>query len=407
MKNRDLVIFSQSYIEIFLLNEIVSLSNQFNHVYFFTTNKPRIKPMNIPKNVSLVEMDLNNPVYLRMLLKRYYYIFLIWFVGELFKSKKRIEYLINFKWHFNRLAGIINNAIILNKKIDEIELKDPVFYTFWFDDWGSILSILTKIRPKFNFVSSVHLFDFEEEFSAKKYIPFRNTEITKPKLILPISKYAVNYIKSRYNVNSSLMRLGVFDKGINPIGTSNYYTIVTCSSISWYKRPLLLAQLISEIKLQIRWYHFGDGELKKEFLGITDELPNNISFNYMGRIENDELISFYKINPVDLFLNVSEYEGIPVTLMEAISFGIPIIGCNVCGVPEIVNENTGLLLEKNFNIIESAIKLEEFLQSKSRVIEFRNKVKEFWKINYNAEINSKKVAEKLYQFNKIKNDTSN
>lgn len=401
MKKRDLVIFSQSYIEIFLLNEIESLAIQFNHVYFFTINKPLNKPNNIPRNVSLVNMELNNPVYLRKLLKKYYYIFFNWFFVELIKSKNRIDYLKNFKWHFNRLAGIINNAKLLNSKINEMELKDPVFYSFWFDDWGSTLSILTKIRSKFEFVTTVHLFDFEEEFSLKKYIPFRNTEITKPKLILPISNYAVNYLKRKYNVSSSLMRLGVFDNGTNPIGNSDYYTIITCSSITWYKRPLLLVKLISEINLQIRWYHFGDGELEKEFLETTTKLPNNISFNYMGRIENDELISFYKINPIDLILNVSEYEGIPVTLMEAISFGIPIIGCNVCGVPEIVNDNTGILLEKNFNITEAAIQIEEFLKFKSRKIDFRNRVKEFWRIYYNAEINSKQVAEKLYQFNKI------
>ena len=90
---------------------------------------------------------------------------------------------------------------------------------------------------------------------------------------------------------------------------------------------------------------------------------------------------------VNLFINVSELEGIPVSLMEAISFGIPIIGCDICGVPEIVNEQTGLLLEKDFDVKEAAAKIELFLGSKASDINFRKGVKLFWNENFNADKN--------------------
>ena len=48
-------------------------------------------------------------------------------------------------------------------------------------------------------------------------------------------------------------------------------------------------------------------------------------------------------------MNVSESEGIPVSIMEASSFGIPVIATNVGGVGEIVeNGYNGLLLNKDF-----------------------------------------------------------
>ena len=37
-------------------------------------------------------------------------------------------------------------------------------------------------------------------------------------------------------------------------------------------------------------------------------------------------------------------------MMEAISFGIPVIGTNVGGVKEIINTDTGILLEKDFEV---------------------------------------------------------
>ena len=50
------------------------------------------------------------------------------------------------------------------------------------------------------------------------------------------------------------------------------------------------------------------------------------------------------MNDFDLFVNMSLSEGIPVSIMEAISFGIPIIATNVGGNAEIVNDETGVLI---------------------------------------------------------------
>ena len=39
-----------------------------------------------------------------------------------------------------------------------------------------------------------------------------------------------------------------------------------------------------------------------------------------------------KENNFDLHINLSEYEGIPVTIMESMSLGIPVIATDVGGV---------------------------------------------------------------------------
>ena len=380
------------------MNELEALSNKFNHIYFFTYNKPSKLPSKLPQNVTRIDIDLNQPVYLRNLIKKYYSIFIKWFGIEFIKSPFRLRYITNFKWHFNRLAGLLNNAIFIKNKLASLDLENPVYYTFWFDDWGTILSLMKEMDKKFNFIARVHLFDFEEEFSNRKYIPFRNVEITKPKLIIPISQYAVDYIKEKYRIESKLLRLGVPDRGNNPTNVEETYNIVSCSSISWYKRPLMLVQIVSMLRININWFHFGDGEMEAEFLAAIKNLPINIKFHYKGRTENDLIVDFYSETPIDLFLNVSEYEGIPVTMMEAISFGIPIIGCNVCGVPEIVNKDTGLLLEKDPNIKNTALEIEAFIRTKARNSKYRNGVKDFWNKAFNAKVNSEKVADLLYQY---------
>jgi glycosyltransferase involved in cell wall biosynthesis len=81
-----------------------------------------------------------------------------------------------------------------------------------------------------------------------------------------------------------------------------------------------------------------------------------------GHVDNSNVLNFYKENYVNLFINLSESEGLPVSMMEAISYGIPIIACKVCGIPEIViNEKTGLLLDVNEDVGVISKKIEQAL----------------------------------------------
>jgi glycosyltransferase involved in cell wall biosynthesis len=61
---------------------------------------------------------------------------------------------------------------------------------------------------------------------------------------------------------------------------------------------------------------------------------------------NDHVLDLYQRNFVDLFVSLSESEGLPVSMMEAASFGIPILACAVNGVPEIVTLQTGILVDR-------------------------------------------------------------
>ena len=55
---------------------------------------------------------------------------------------------------------------------------------------------------------------------------------------------------------------------------------------------------------------------------------------------------FYK--NLDVYVNTSIHEGIPMSVLEAMSYGLPVVAANVGGLPEIIkNGVNGFLIEGN------------------------------------------------------------
>jgi glycosyltransferase involved in cell wall biosynthesis len=210
------------------------------------------------------------------------------------------------------------------------------------------------------------------------------------KKIFAISKNGRHYLVNKFpNFKDKicLSYLGVFDNGINPFIPQSPFTIVSCSSLISLKRVHLIIEILKHITFPVNWIHFGDGELKDKLLKETKSIPNTISIQFKGHVNNDELINFYKNTQVHLFITTSETEGLPVSLQEAISFGIPAVATNVGGIPEIINENTGLLIEKDFNAEHVAKLIMEFEVSEKNTLEFRNNVRAYWENKFNASAN--------------------
>jgi len=71
---------------------------------------------------------------------------------------------------------------------------------------------------------------------------------------------------------------------------------------------------------------------------------DNVDYKFLGRLDHVEVFSYFKNNPVDVLINTSSSEGLPVSIMEAMSFGIPIIATDVGGTSEPVTDKTGILI---------------------------------------------------------------
>ncbi|MDP4965460.1 MAG: glycosyltransferase, partial [Salibacteraceae bacterium] len=106
-----------------------------------------------------------------------------------------------------------------------------------------------------------------------------------------------------------------------------------------------------------------------------------------GYTPNHEILNYLAEHYVDCLINTSENEGLPVSIQEAISFGIPCMATDVGGTSDIVNDQTGLLISSYFDPVQSMSTLEEFIESKCRNKVFRKNVRKFWQAKFNAALN--------------------
>ena len=105
-----------------------------------------------------------------------------------------------------------------------------------------------------------------------------------------------------------------------------------------------------------------------------------------GTVDNSVILDYYGHHQVDCLISVSESEGIPVSMMEAISYGIPVLATDVGGVSEIVTPQTGRLINKIYTQTEFNNQLMYVLEN---VQEYSKTAISFFEENYNAEKNYK------------------
>ena len=390
---RTLNLFTQRFPfrggETFLETEIIFLASSFDKVHVFPLEKGDQYSIILPENVLVKEIPQQSNKPLKKLIWNHFGIILRYFLQAITGSKHRIRYITQFSFNWNRLMGILFISDNINNYFKSDD-KNNVFYSYWFNEWASALAISRQNRLKGKLITRAHGYDYDELQNGRGYFPFRESEVKLFDGIVHISAYGMHKMQNQFPnaKNIFLSRLGVKKNSMNSGGNiGNVYQLVSCSNFVSLKRLSLIIDTLSQLNVPFFWRHFGDGPERLEIENYAHQKLQKGTFEFMGYVPNAEMLNYYKNNPVDLFINMSELEGIPVSMMEAIAAGIPLVSCDVCGVPEIVTEQTGLLLPKEAEPETAAKSIETFLVEKSRDLSFRSGVKSYWAENFMAELN--------------------
>ena len=295
---------------------------------------------------------------------------------------------------------------ILDKYLQQLKDRDNlIIYTYWNTE---ITYALQSLKSKYNYkiVSRIHRGDLYKERQPFGYMPLKKQFTNNIDTLYTITKSANSYLEQTYGFPKDVLRLsrlGVEDNGIVTKQTDdNQFTIVSCSYVVKVKKIDKIIFALKELSKQrnnitFKWLHIGDGFLFKEMQELArKELSeiSNIKYQLLGQMENRFIYEFYKNNKIDVFVNVSESEGVPVSIMEAMSCHIPVVAPNVGGISDMLIAGVnGKLLSSECLIGEVVYALENidfFKEEKIRGNSFS-----IYKEKYDAKNNYSNFVESL------------
>jgi glycosyltransferase involved in cell wall biosynthesis len=405
-KNNTLVLLTDSYPfgsgELFLDTEVEILSRSFKTIYVCSAAKERQVRRLTPSNVIIIEhssISLSDKMsYLWKALMSP----ILW--KEFVSIKSRFHHWPSWT-HFKILVADFIQASHLAKSLENfcittsLDIPSTLFYSYWHDVKALSLCLL-KSRLPIKAIARGHGWDIDYKRHNPSYLPFKNYIVTQLDKSVSISFFGERMLKemSDSEVHSKIIT--------RYLGKNNAYTpiesheksallICSCSSLIPLKRVDRIVKVLSRLQIGLmHWVHFGEGPLESEIEEMA--VKYEVSHEFMGDVANAEILEYYSKNYVDLFINLSSSEGIPVSIMEAQSAGIPVLALDVGGCSEIVNNENGILMNKNatttdlVEAISSYLSSDKESQTKKRMLSYQN-----WSEKFNAEINYKLFAEEL------------
>jgi glycosyltransferase involved in cell wall biosynthesis len=211
---------------------------------------------------------------------------------------------------------------------------------------SSKIGMLGRIAfPRNKIVYTVHGFD-SIRIANPRLLLLERLFKNRAKYIVGVSQYDLIYLqKENIKDNSSYIYNGIWDssseKRIIPpalfteIISKYSFVILTIARFSVQKKFDLFCEIASLLKDEnIAFFWIGNQY-------IPDRLPENVYC--MGSIKN----AYRYIPFVDLCILPSNYEGLPIFIIESLLYGKPVVASNVGGISEILDGTNGFAVDNS------------------------------------------------------------
>lgn len=398
ISKNELFVFVNDASSVHFQNEICLLADHFERInlIYKKGNPPHGK--NIQSTILKVEIGL------QLGISDYVRLFGLFF-SDLISRGLKFNYLRTARNRFSRLK----NSFRLQIQLEKQGFKPSIAYSYWFDDWVMVLSLLRRNNPSLRIYTRAHGRDlYEEREPITQIIPFRPILVKEVDAVFPVSRSGANYLIKRYpelKGKTQPIYLGSSEELFIKHTGNKVPVILSVSKLRNIKRIFLIAEALVGIEIPFKWIHVGglntqarhkDKTIMRTIAGIQNlrRVHGKDRVSIQGNLSNEDVKQLYRLERPDLFVNVSSTEGIPISIMEAISFGTPILATDVGGVSEIVNAEFGRLLNKDLSVIELRENISTFL-SNTDMRSARHNARNFWEKHFHHKKNIVKLAEKL------------
>jgi glycosyltransferase involved in cell wall biosynthesis len=225
-------------------------------------------------------------------------------------------------------------------------------YFFWGRESAEVVPL---IPSKIKVICKFYNYDLYQNVWG--YLAYQSSQMKRANYIVACSEDNKKYMINNYPKFKDKILIDYLGTEIPSSGSQEskdgVLRLVSCSFMMPHKRLEIIAECLSYVDFPLQWIHIGDGPLRSDLEKKTEIIcsaKTNIKVTFLGVIPTHKLIDYYVSNPVDLFINTSSTEGIPISMMEVMSLKIPVIAADVGGVKELIVDGVnGYLMNKNID----------------------------------------------------------
>lgn len=320
-----------------------------------------------------------------------------------FAGYDEIEFKVFEKGNFsNKLFGFIFDQWNIVRYLKEVDLFFLNFSLGKRSFFREALFAKKLVKRNVDFVVFIHGWkkEFEREIDIK-YRGFFISTIGKAKKIFVLSNdfkqkllewgYEGEIIIETTNVDSSLIKNFSIEKKMNKISNNKRIRILFLGRIIKEKG---IFELVEAFKLlykkfdQIELIIAGNGNDFERLKEMVKEIKN---IKLLGYVEGNEKIDVYK--KCDIFCLPSYSEGLPITVLEAMMFGMPVITTKVGGLSDFFKDPMMGYFVNVKDIEDLKEKLKLLILDRNEIIKIGRNNHEYGKGNLTSDI----VANRLYE----------
>ena len=248
-------------------------------------------------------------------------------------------------------------ALWTNRLLAGLRDDETTLYAYWMSYDGFAAALCKRRHPRCRAIARGHAFDVD--LSRNPMNPYLHKQFMLATLdgAYLISAYAKQrLLETLPRPMGKLHVVGLGSGGEtlatrfpSPCSMDGVLRIVSCSAIIEIKQlPLLIDAIALLDDRDVRWTHIGGGadeQAVRRYAGQKLGSRLRVEYELLGNLPNESVQQLYAAQPFDVFVNVSRMEGIPVSIMEAMCFGMPVVAPRVGGIPELVDDSVGFLYD--------------------------------------------------------------
>jgi N-acetyl sugar amidotransferase len=361
----------------------------------------------VPLNAEIVTLDIKFGWYTKFILTfSSFFDFIFWEEVMYVKRVYKLPFSIAILKQMMAYIGKKKEFLLQFEPLVASTNGNVTLYTYWCTEYSLAIGEMKQRGIVSKAVTRLHGWDVYFERNTLNYLPFRKTIFDRLDNVVSISENGKKYLAHKVeaiNPNKIVnMYLGTPDGVFKELTTAGKrLNVLSVSFLTYVKRVDRLVDALALIdEIEIHWTHIGGGKDEDDIKTLASKKlsgKQNIRFEFLGNKTKTEVYDLFRANDYHVIINSSESEGLPVSLMEAMSFGVPAIAPCIGGIPEMITHNqNGYILSTVTSPIELATAIRQLSQlDATAYAAMRTNAYNTWHDKFNAEVNYNRFADCL------------